>query len=328
MQDASALLLHVPSASRHLRTGETDNITPNFGNVSEADFRFVATLHPVRVLIHSWQRPSGKARSAFTLMELLVVIAIIAILAGLLLPALAKAKYKAAQANEISSARQVMLAWQMYASDHNDSILPGYRYGLEARDLEGRQVPHPINARYPWRIAPYLGKNFGVLYANENRRLLEQFQKMSDPMLGIYAASVFPSLGINSVFVGGDDVELPPSAAATAKFGPFCALKVTEVTRTSDLMVFTSARGPFEGKIVNGFYNVKPPYLAARRWAVDWNPADGPEAWGYVHPRFANRAVSAFVDGHTESLNRNALQDMQRWANPATSSDWTLRAIQ
>ena len=267
------------------------------------------------------------AQRGFTLVELLVVIAILAILAGLLLPALAKARYKAAQASETSSARQLMLAWQMYSSDNNDSVLPGYRYGLEARDLQGRQIPHPINARYPWRIAPYLGKSFGVMYANENRRLLEQFQRMEDPMLGIYAASVFPSLGINSVFVGGDDVELPPSSAALAKFGPFCVLKQSEVQRPSGLMVFTSARGPFEGKIVSGFYNVKPPFLAARRWAVDWNPADGPEAWGYVHPRFGNRAVSAFVDGHAESLNRDKLQDMQHWANPADNPEWTLRAI-
>ena len=261
----------------------------------------------------------------FTLVELLVVIAILAVLAGLLLPALAKAKYKAAQANEISSARQLMIAWHLYAGDNNDSVLPGYRHGLEARDLQGRQVPHPINARYPWRLAPYLSKNFTVMYANENRALLEQFQKMEDPMLGIYAASVFPSLGINSVFVGGDDIELPPTPAAFAKFGPFCVLKQSEIRRPDHLMIFASARGPFEGRIVNGFYTVKPPFLAARRWAVEWNPADGPEAWGNVHPRFGNRAVTASADGHAEVLNRTELQDMRWWANLADRPDWTLR---
>ena len=263
----------------------------------------------------------------FTLIELLTVVGIIAVLAGLIIPALAKAKYKAAQANELSSAKQLMLAWHMYAGDHNDSVLPGYRYGLEAKDLKGQPIPHPINARYPWRIAPYLGQSFALMYCNENRRLLEQFQRMDDPFLAVYAASVFPSLGINAIFVGGDDMELPPNSAAFAKFGPFCALKLTEIQRPSDLMVFCSARGPFEGKIVSGFYEVKPPFLAARRWAVDWNPADGPEAWGYVHPRFGNRAVSAQVDGHAESLSRQALQDMRHWANPADAPDWTLRAL-
>jgi len=276
--------------------------------------------------VRRYPRPAAGLQG-FTLIELLVVVAIIGILAGLLLPALSKAKYKAAQINEMSSAKQLMLAWHLYANDHNDAILPGYRYGLEAKDLKGNPVPHPINARYPWRIAPYLGQSFALMYANENRRLLEQFQDMPDPFLGIYAASVFPSLGINSVFVGGDDMELPPSNAAFAKFGPFCVLKVPEVQRPSNLMVFASARGPFEGKIVNGFYVVKPPYLAARRWAIEWNPADGPEAWGYVHPRFANRSVAAMVDGHSETFNRSALQDMTHWANPADAPDWTLRSI-
>ncbi|MGV3774679.1 MAG: type II secretion system protein [Verrucomicrobiales bacterium] len=69
---------------------------------------------------------SLRRKAGFTLIELLVVIAIIAILAGMLLPALAGAKAKSLGIRCMNNSRQLMLAWRMYAEESNDELLFGY----------------------------------------------------------------------------------------------------------------------------------------------------------------------------------------------------------
>jgi prepilin-type N-terminal cleavage/methylation domain-containing protein/prepilin-type processing-associated H-X9-DG protein len=66
------------------------------------------------------------SRRGFTLIELLVVIAIIAILAGMLLPALAKAKAKTQGIKCMNSLKQLQLCWSMYALDNNQFIVKNW----------------------------------------------------------------------------------------------------------------------------------------------------------------------------------------------------------
>lgn len=269
------------------------------------------------------KKPRAKAATGFTLIELLVVIAIIAILAALLLPALGSAKNQARLTEEICAGRQLMLAVQMYGDDWNGAMFPGYFASSTAVDSQNQPLFFPENARYPWRIVPYLSGSMKLIYSGVNRAFLDNLQA-SDPSGYDYSVSLFPSLGMNTYFIGGNQTEFP-AATANAKFGDGTVLtKMLQAIQPSSLMVFMSAWSDVTGYNAQGYYEVTPPYTTSRQWSANYAPSLIPQQWGYVAPRFNNHSAAAFLDGHAESLNLQQMQDMRHWCNRATSADWIL----
>jgi len=94
-------------------------------------------------------------RAGFTLIELLVVIAIIAILAGMLLPALSKAKEKGHEVKCLSNNRQLTLGTTLYTGDNDDK----YFWGRDINGANGAGGVATANQPDAWHIvlAPYVG---------------------------------------------------------------------------------------------------------------------------------------------------------------------------
>jgi len=234
----------------------------------------------------------GAARpgAGFTLIELLVVIAIIAILAGMLLPALGRAKQQGQATACINNLRQMSLATRLYADD----FAGRYCFTFQVRDANVFRKAW-FNFLQPYQqttnllICPVRSRKFKEFLANYP-------SETPDKAVSNYAMN-FRLGGCD--WPGTWDSKDWPQVKEASVRNPVSTVHLTDggskPLRSADPLKCVTASSPEKP----GCWIVHDPGDDAPNTGGVTN--DDPN-WGGPHPRHAGRSAVSFVDGHVQSL--------------------------
>jgi len=253
--------------------------------------------------------PSKAHANGFTLIELLVVIAIIAILAGMLLPSLAKAKMKATGAACLSNQKQVILGWKLYADDNNDGIIP-----LQTRDPATGNAVNNYAGGY-WR-GPIPGPDLtsGMQISEAMKRVTEGFKQSA---IFTYASA------IGAYHCPGDlrTKRLKPGKGWA--YDSYSKADGMNGGGWGSIKVFTKESGIQDP--VNSMVFVEeadPRSYNAGTWVIDVTPPGWVDPFAVFH---GSISTFAFADGHAEShrwLESTTIKAATDSANGVQSFYW------